>query len=165
MGLSAVLAAVLLTACGSDDGTDGGEDTGRAETPPSGSKLVRFRSPRIPFTFEHPKNLKIEVRRTAGTELRARRYLSEFKRDLEGEVRAVDTREEQIGDLDVGVLEVEDADFTATSYFFTGAGRTWQVECSADPERGEQMQAECRRAIQSVEFGRLLTKRPIGPIL
>ena len=153
-GLSAVLAAVLLAACGSDDGTDGREDTGRAETTPSGAKLVRFRSPRIPFTFEHPKNLKVEVRRTARTELRPRRYLDEFRRDLEGEVREVNTREERVGDLDVGVLEVEDGEFSSVSYFFTGAGRTWQIECTADPERSQEMEAACRTAVEAVDFDR-----------
>jgi len=153
-GLSAVLAAVLLAACGSDDGTDGGDDTGRAETIPSGSKLVRFRSPRVPFTFEHPKNLKVEVRRTARTELRPQRYLDEFRRDLEGQVSGVNTREERVGDLDVGVLEGEDDKLTSVSYFFTGAGRTWQIECIADPERREQMEAACRAAVESVDFDR-----------
>ena len=153
-GLSAVLAAVLLAACGSDDGTDGGDDTGRAETTPSGSKLVRFRSPRIPFTFKYPKNLKVEARRTAPTELRPRRYLEEFRHDLEGGVRAVDTSEEQIGDLDVGVLKVEDDEFASVSFFFTGARRTWQIECTADPEQSEQMEAACRTAVESVEFDR-----------
>jgi hypothetical protein len=148
MGLSAVLAAALLAACGSDDGTDGGEDTGRAETTPSGSKLVRFSSPRIPFTFEYPKSLKVGVRRTAGTELRPRRYLDEFRRDLEGDVRAVTTREERIGDLDVGVLEVEEGDSTSISYFFSGAGRTWQIECT------EAEETACRTAVESVDFNR-----------
>lgn len=148
MGLSAVLAAALLAACGSDDGSDGGEDTGRAETPPSGSKLVRFRSPRIPFTFSYPAGLKVKVRRTARRELVPRRYLDEFKRDLEGQVRAIRTREEQIADLDVGVLEVEESGSTSISYFFSGADRTWQIECI------EADEAECRRAIESVDFGR-----------
>ena len=148
MGLSAVLAAALLAACGSDDGANGGEDTGRAETSPSSSKLVRFQSRRIPFTFEHPKNLKVEVRRTADTELRPRRYLDEFRRDLEGEVLAVDTREEQIAGLEVGVLEVEESGSTSISYFFSGAGRTWQIECI------EADEAECRSAIESVDFRR-----------
>ena len=48
--------------------------------------------------------------------------------------RTVETREERIGDLDMGVLEVEARDFTSSSYFFTGDGQTWQVECIADAE-------------------------------
>jgi hypothetical protein len=148
MGLSAVLAAALMAACGSDDGTDGGDDTGRAETSASSPKLVRFEADRIPFTFKHPENLKVEVRRTAGRELRPRRYLAGFKRDLEGKARVVATREEQIGDIQAGVLEVEEGGSTSTSYFFSGAGGTWQIECTDDDA------AACRAAVESVDFSR-----------
>jgi hypothetical protein len=94
----------------------------------------------------------IQVRRTARRELGPERYLDEFERDLEGSAENVATREERIGDLEAGVLEVEDGDFTSTSYFFTGAGRTWQVECIADPAHEAQIETACRIALESVDF-------------
>lgn len=171
--LSLFLAAALLAACGSDDG---GDDE-RVETTPPTPELARFESNRIAFTFEYPEDFAaethprkeilarvgvkrgerlnaIQVRRTARRELEPERYLDEFKRDLEGTVRTVETHEERIGDLEVGALEVETADFTSSSYFFPGAGQTWQVECSADSEHREEIEAACRTALESVEFAR-----------
>ena len=151
--VSLFLAAALLAACGSDDGDeDDGND--RPETAPARGALKRFESNRIPFTFDHAENLKVRVRRTARTELRPRRFLDEFKRNLEAEVRRVDTRKERVGELDVGVLEVEDDDFASVAYFFTGAGRTWQVECIARPEQKERTAAACRNAVETVDFAR-----------
>ena len=66
----------------------------------------------------------------------------------------MDTREDRVGELELGVLEVKDGDFASVSYFFTGAGRTWQVECIADPEHEERTEAACRAAVESVEFHR-----------
>jgi len=151
--LSLFLAAALLAACGSDDDGDA-DDRDLVETTPGVELGARFESARIPFTFDHPENLKVRVRRTADTELRPRRYLDEFGQDLETERRAVDTREDRVGELDVGVLEVKDGDFASVSYFFTGAGRTWQVECIAGPEHEERTEAGCRAAVESVEFHR-----------
>jgi hypothetical protein len=177
-GLSLFLAAALLAACGSDDGDEGG-DRERVETTGATADVdaVRFESPRVPFTFEYPGDLEaekhprggmlarvavergeqlnaIEVRRTARTKLAPKRYLDEFKRDLEGTVRRVSTREERIGELGMGVLEAEDSEFTSSSYFFTGAGQTWQVECIADPEHRPQIETACRTALESVDFDR-----------
>jgi hypothetical protein len=151
--LSLFLAAALLAACGSDDDGDDG-DRDPVETTPGVDLGARFKSPGIPFTFDYPENLKVRVRRTARTELRPRRYLDEFGRDLESDVRTVDTREDRVGELDVGVLEVKNGDFASVSYFFAGAGRTWQVECIANPEREERTEAGCRAAVESVEFHR-----------
>jgi len=164
-----------MAGCGSDDGGDGNEEQGAVETTPAASDRARLKSDRIPFTFEYPDDLTaeknpprgtlarvsvkpgarlnaIQVRRTAQRELAPERYLDEFKRDLEDSAESVATREERIGDLDTGVLVVEDGDFTSTSYFFTGAGRTWQVECIADPERERQIETACRTALESVDF-------------
>ena len=139
---------------------------------------LRFESDRIPFTFEYPDDLAadksppkgtlarvavkpgarlnaIKVRQTARSELGPERYLDEFQRDFEGSAASVATREERIGDLDAGVLEVEESDFTSTSYFFTGAGRTWQVECIADAAHAQQIEAACRTALESVDFRQL----------
>jgi hypothetical protein len=175
-GLSLFLAAAFLAACGSDDGDDGAR-TGTTTAAAEPAEPVRFKSDRIPFTFEYPQDFAaekqprarvlarvgvergrrlnaIQVRRTARGELRPKRYLDEFKRDLEGTVRTVATREERIGGLDVGVLAVEDSDFTSSSYFFTGAGQTWQLECIADSEHRQVIEEACRTALASVEFAR-----------
>jgi hypothetical protein len=58
------------------------------------------------------------------------------------------------------VLEFDDAiesggemvEFTSSSYFFKGAGRTWQIECIADAEHRAQIEAACRTALESVQF-------------
>jgi hypothetical protein len=174
-GLALLLAGAIAAGCGSDDGSDDGGETARMETVPVAGDVVRLESNRIPFTFEYPDDLTAErkpprgtlarvsvkpgarlnalqVSRTAPRELGPERYLDEFKRDLEGSAESVATREERIGDLDTGVLEVEDSDFTSTSYFFTGAGRTWQVECIADPAHAQQIEAACRIALESIDF-------------
>ena len=172
--LPVFLAAVVTAGCGSgDDDRDDTAETGQA-APPAAERAL-YESKRIAFTFEYPEDFRagkrppapvlarvatgrgaklnaIQVRRTARTPLKPERYLDEFKRDLEGTERTVATREEQVGDLAVGVLEVTGADFTSRSYFFTGAGQTWQLECVADAEHRAQIEAACRTAIESVQF-------------
>jgi hypothetical protein len=104
----------------------------------------------------------IKVRRTARRELEPERYLDEFRRDFERTVGSVEKREMRIGELDTGVLEFEDTvkrgdekvDFTSSSYFFKGAGETWQVECIADEEHRQQIEEACRTALESVDFAR-----------
>ncbi len=168
-----MLVALAAAGCGSDDG----DEADRAEAPPRAGGLTRFESPRIAFTFDYPKDFvaekrpreqaparvgvergsrlnAIQVRRTSRAPLAPRRYLDEFKRDLAREGRTVTTREERIGDRDMGVLEVEARDFTSSSYFFTGAGQTWQVECIADAEHRAEIDAACRTALESVDFAR-----------
>jgi hypothetical protein len=104
----------------------------------------------------------IKVRRTADRELRQGRYLAEFQKDFEKAVGEVEKRTEKIGARKMGVLEFEDSiedsgettEFTSSSYFFTGAGATWQVECIADAGHREEIDAACRLALESVEFPR-----------
>jgi hypothetical protein len=96
----------------------------------------------------------IEVRRTARRELDPGRYLEEFRRDFARTVGPVQKRRERIGDLDVGVLEFETPRFSSSSYFFKGAGQTWQLECVADPEHRDEVDEACRAALESVDFGR-----------
>jgi hypothetical protein len=168
---SLFLVALLAVGCGSDDG----DQDDRVETAPPTANRALFESERIAFTFEYPEDLTAEkrprapvlarvaikgdarlnalqVRRTARSALRPERYLDEFERDFEGAGRTVATHEEQIGDLDAGVMEVTDADFISRSYFFTGAGQTWQLECVADTEHRAQIEAACRTALESVQF-------------
>ena len=165
------LVAVLAAGCGSDDG----DPDDPAETAPPAAKQALFESDRIAFTFEYPDDFRVErpprgpvlarvaigrgtglnaiqVRRTARTALAPEHYLDEFKRDLEGTGRTVTTHEEEIGDLEVGVLEVTDSDSTSRSYFFTGAGQTWQLECVADTDHRPVIEAACRTALESVQF-------------
>jgi hypothetical protein len=168
-----LLVAVIAAGCGSDDGDS--EEPAKDE--PAAGDVAVLESPRIAFTFEYPDDLDperrprsgtlarvavkrghrlnaVQVRRTSPVPLAPRRYLDEFKRDLAREGRTVTTREERIGDRDMGVLEVEARDFTSSSYFFTGAGQTWQVECIADAEHRAEIDAACRTALESVEFAR-----------
>jgi hypothetical protein len=170
-GLALLLAAAIVAGCGGDDD----DESSTVETVPAVGDRLKLESDQIPFAFEYPGDLTaekhppkgtlarvsikpgarlnaIQVRRTARRELGPERYLDEFKRDLEGSAESVVTREERVGDLETGVLLVEGSDFTSTSYFFTGAGRTWQVECIADPAHEQQIEAACRTALESVDF-------------
>ena len=171
-GLALFLATALLAGCDSDDGDD---DTAAETTLPPADTAV-FESDRIGFSFEYPEGLvvnrmprgdllavvgvsrssrrnAIQVRQTAERELGPERYLEEFRRDLAGNAESVETRTETIGDLDVGVLEVEGRGFASSSYFFTGGGRTWQLECISGPRRRAEVDAACAIALGSIDFG------------
>ena len=178
--VSAALAALLLAACGSDDGS---EDT-RPEPAPDRSgpqpPSERLDSKRIGFTFEYPKRFAvrrgggaivqvtrrrgdlfnaIKVRRVAGAKP-PRRYVEDFRRDFAREVGDVEQRRERFGRLAVAVLEFsgtrdrrgEEAEFTSISHFFSGAGGTWQVECVADAEHLAQIRQACKIALSTVRF-------------
>jgi hypothetical protein len=170
-GLALFLVAAFLPGCGSDDGDD--ETAAETTTPPADRAVLE--SNRIGFTFEYPDDLvvdrrprppvlarvavnrrarlnAIQVRQTARRELRPTRYLDEFRRDLERSVERVETREDQVGDLDVGVLEVEGRDFTSSSYFFAGAARTWQLECLSNDEHRAKIDEACEIALGSIAF-------------
>ncbi len=173
------LAAALVAGCGSDDGDDadpgetarGAAELARFESPriaftfeyPKGYVAEKRPRERVlaRVAVERGARLNaIKVRRTARRELGPGRYLDEFQRDFERTVGKVEKREERIGDLETGVLEFEDSierggetvDFKSSSYFFTGAGRTWQVECIADDEHRVEIEEACRIALGSVDF-------------
>ena len=181
-GFSLVLAAVIAAGCGSDDGDEGDEGDRGKHAPPAGdlarfeSRRIAFTF-EYPKDFTAEKRPRenvlarvavrrgsrlnaIKVRRTARRELRPERYLDEFQRDFERTVGAVEKREERIGDLDAGVLEFEDSveqggekvDFRSSSYFFTGGGQTWQLECIADAKHRAAIEAACKTALETVDF-------------
>jgi len=102
----------------------------------------------------------LKIRKTADRELGPDRYLDEFQRDFERTVGTVEKHTETVGELNTGVLEFTDqleqddkkVEFTSTSYFFKGGGGTWQLECIADSEHGDEIDDACRAALESVEF-------------
>jgi hypothetical protein len=178
---SLVLVAAIAAGCGSDDGDDGGRAA--PAPPPAGLTRYEsprigftFEYPKDFTADKHPPGQvlarvavepgshlnAINVRRTARRELGPERYLDEFQRDFERTVGSVEKRKERIGDLETGVLEFEDTierggdavDVTSSSYFFKGAGRTWQMECIADAAHEAAIDAACRTALESVDFRR-----------
>lgn len=153
-----------------------------AQTAAPAPDVAVFRADGVGFTFEYPKEYvrgeppgvlgqvspergaffnAIKVREAADRALPPARYLEDFQRDFARRVGTVERRMETIGDLDAGVLEFSDShgekgedpvEFTSTSYFFTGAGRTWQLECVSEGEQREEIEAACRGALESIEF-------------
>jgi hypothetical protein len=171
------LVAAIAAGCGGGDGDDDRTDiylkVERFKSPRVGftflypDELIAEKKPRervlASVGVERGSRLNaIKVRRTARRELEPERYLDEFRRDFERTVGSVEKREMRIGELDTGVLEFEDTvkrgdekvDFTSSSYFFKGAGETWQVECIADEEHRQQIEEACRTALESVDFAR-----------
>lgn len=177
-----VVVAALLAGCGSDegDGTDARDRPGAparaldtnvfrsdgiaftfeypeelsARTKPQGEVLGQV-------SLHRGARLNaIKVRRTADRALGPDRYLDEFQRDFSRAVGEVEKRRERIGGLEVGVLAFDDTvarsgetvAFSSSSYFFTGAGKTWQVECIADAEHRDEIEDACRAALESVRF-------------
>ena len=178
--LSLCLVALIAAGCGSDDGGDddmteapAAGDVATFESPRIGftfdypKELTAEKRPsedvlaRVGIERDSRLN-SIKVRRTAGRELDPERYLDAFQRDFERTVGMVEQRRERISDLDTGVLEFEDSirrrgetvEFTSSSYFFTGGGRTWQVECISDADHRAEIEAACMTALESVDFDR-----------
>ena len=148
---------------------------------PAPDKAV-FRAGDVGFTFEYPKDYvrqepagtlgqvapergqffnAIKVREAADRELEPERYLEDFRRDFARRVGNVERRMETFGEIETGVLEFEDShrtkggervEFTSTSYFFTGAGRTWQVECVAEADQEEEIDSACEAALESLRW-------------
>ena len=113
----------------------------------------------VTFEPRGPLNA-LKVRETTDRELRPKHYLDEFRRDFARSVGEVEQRTETIGDLEMGVLVFQDSvreggetvEFTSSSYFFKGAGRTWQLECIADDDHREEIDSACGAALDSIEF-------------
>ena len=168
----AVAAALLLAACGSDDGGDEERPKTRGERATPRPATARLDAKRVGFTFEYPKRFvvsrgggaivrvsrgrgdrvnAINVRRVAGSKP-PRGYVDAFRRDFAREVGEVDKRRERFGDLDVAVLEFTKDELNSRSHFFTGGDGTWQVECVAEREHRAQIDTACKIALSSVRF-------------
>ncbi len=160
--LAAALVIALLAACGED--------------------RKRISSPRIPFTFEVPEDYKrvpvrpgssqgtppilavgadrlnvIDVRQSAPREVPLDRVARQVAASLDqlGFSNAEAKRESHAG-RDMLRFDVDNrVRGTATRsrlYFFTGGGKTWELECqSAEDGRGE-LEDACEDAVNSVEF-------------
>ena len=174
------LAATLLAGCGSDDSDEGDRaDTGPApaglahfESPGSTSPSITRRTsrprdghasacwPAWESSAAHASTRSRYAARPAASSTPIATSTSSSATSSAPWAR-VDKRKERIGDLDAGVLEFEDSvkrgprtvDFKSASYFFRGAGQTWQVECIADDEHLQEIEAACRIALGSVAFG------------
>lgn len=172
---------MLIAGCGSDDDESGGGSETSADTAAAAAvfesdevgftfeypeEYVAETTPVGPILGQVSvekggKVNAIKVRKTADQELGTERYLEEFQRDFERTVGTVERREDTVGDLDVGILEFEDSfeetpgetvEFTSTSYFFVGGGKTWQLECIADAEHKTEIDEACTNALESVSF-------------
>ena len=177
---SVALAALLIAGCGGDDNDDEATSTtgddAAADTAVFESDAVGFTF-EYPEEFAVDKQGSgdvigqvsveagevlnaLKVRKTSDQELGTERYLDEFQSDFAQTVGEVDKREETIGDIEMGVLEFEDSveqlgesvDFTSTSYFFPGGGKTWQLECIADTEHRAEIDEACMQALESISF-------------
>jgi hypothetical protein len=176
-GLWLAFAVMLLSGCGSDDDhPDAAPRADKLNTFASPRIPFTFDYPKHFVAEKRPREQvlarvgvkrgsrlnAIKVRRTARRALNPDRYLGDFQRDFQRSVGTVEKHEERIGDLDTGVLEFDDrvkeggekVEFRSSSYFFTGAGQTWQLECIADAEYRAEIDAACRTALESVDFRR-----------
>ena len=176
-GLWLAFAVVLLSGCGSDDDhPDAAPRADKLTTFASPRIPFTFDYPKHFVAEKRPREQvlarvgvkrgsrlnAIKVRRTARRALNPDRYLRDFQRDFQRSVGVVDKDEQMIGDLETGVLVFEDSvsrsgkevGFRSSSYFFKGAGQTWQVECIADAEHRAEIDAACRTALESVDFRR-----------
>lgn len=111
-------------------------------------------------------NNGIKVRKTAEKVLPFASYASQIKGQFEEQLATKLTqREEKRGSLDVGVLEWRKAyekeelgqkktvRLHSISYFFTGGGKTWQVECLSGQEQRAVIDKACKQALDSIKFG------------
>lgn len=165
-----------------DDKPTTAETTVETVAPAPAPDEAVFRADDVGFTFEYPQEYvrekpagtlgqvapergrffnAIKVREAADRELAPGRYLEDFRRDFARRVGTVERRMEAFGELETGVLEFQDShrekgeddiEFTSTSYFFTGAGRTWQVECVAEAGQEKEIDSACRTVLESIRF-------------
>jgi hypothetical protein len=163
-----VLAAVLAAGCG------GGKRPDRNRT---------FTDPGFPFTFRYPKAFHastrdqgstlalvaldarnaLAIRRTSVRALDPDQYLSSLRAAFTRQGLRVTARRERHAGQAMGVLEFVipasnpaaggRADLHTESYFFTGGGATWQLECRSTARRA-QVEGACATALASLHFRR-----------
>ena len=157
----------VLGACGSSD---------------SGDETQKVSSPKIPFTFELPKEFKktpvtpgssqgappivaygldklnlIDVRQSATKELSLDSVSAQIKTSLAqlGFANEQGKREKH-GDTEMVVFSVDNkvsgTKTTSTLYFFTGGGGTWEIECQSTPPKADQVSEACTTAVDSLTF-------------
>jgi hypothetical protein len=110
-------------------------------------------------------NNGVKVRLTSERELPFASYAAQLRSQFEDQLATkISQRQEKRRELDVGVLEwrkattqtnlgeEETVRLHSTSYFFTGAGKTWQVECLSSEEHRADIEKACRQALGSIEF-------------
>ena len=172
--IAALLSALALAACGSDD--DGGDNEPAEKKPAAQSEGgTTFEASDVGFTFEHPEEFKQEnadqgkiiatlkldeenglnIRKSSDQALPPSFYLDEFERDFErspdvGDVQKKTTR---YGGRETGVLVIPDAPSAvpgskervrAEEYFFAGDSKTWQLECLSTEEKRSEVDAACK---------------------
>jgi len=177
-GLWLAFAAMLLSGCGSDDDPVGTQkEVPRQHRVFESSRIpFTFEYPKNLVAEKRPNEQvlarvgvergsrlnAIKVRRTARRVLTPDRYLGDFQRDFARTVGTVDKREERIDDFNMGVLEFDDSiekggektEFHSSSHFFTGAGKTWQIQCIAEAEHQAEIDQACTTALESIDFRR-----------
>lgn len=107
----------------------------------------------------------IKVRKTGDTELPFASYAPQFRSQFEAQLGVkLSQREETHGGISFGVLEWskpfaytdlgqrKTTRLSSASWFFAGAGKTWQIECISDSDHRAEIDAACRQAIGSIRF-------------
>lgn len=165
--LALAAAALLVAGCGGD-----------AKRGDSGRTLA---DPALPFTFRYPAAFRattrdrgsvlalvaldarnaLAVRRTSARALDPDQYLASLREDFERQGFKVTERREEHAGQQMGVLGFTipasnpaaggRGDLRTTSYFFTAAGRTWQLECRSAARRPAVDRA-CATALSSLRI-------------
>ena len=105
-------------------------------------------------------NDAIKVRQTSARELPLSAFLDTFQRQFSAQVGPVRKRTEKHADREMGVLQFGQSiteqgkrvRATSTSYFFSGGGKTWQLECVSTGAEKPKVDAACKQAVDSVAF-------------
>jgi hypothetical protein len=105
-------------------------------------------------------NSAIKIRQASAQELPHSAYLDQFRRQFQQQVGPVAKAMERHSDIQMGVLSFdqpvtlrgERTRVNSKSYFFTGGGKTWQLECVSTSKHKAKVDAACRQAIDSIKF-------------
>jgi hypothetical protein len=107
----------------------------------------------------------LKIRKVADTALPFSSYRDQFKRQFEGDLgTTVKATTETHGGTEFGVLtftkdltyqdlgEEKTTELHSESYFFTGAGKAWQLECISAAEHRTEIDKACAEALGSLSF-------------